>query len=108
MSTHFYEEIDWKVVDGPNRDRLFDCMKYARDNGVKLWVYFALEGTPVVKPGVTYVEALTVRIDSLQHASVDGCTFAIDSSYTDGSGRNLKIEQYNTINQTGQGVKLYE
>ena len=94
-----------EVSNGPDRDRLFDSMKYARDSDVSIPVTFTVVG---IYEGDIIGGDFDVIIDKLQHCNHDGSAFMIDASLTNGSGVNLKIANYNTHLGKGTDAEFFE
>ena len=73
----------YKIVGGPNRDRLFDAIKYAYDADVKVPIDFqVVYGTtmPTTHPGCAniYLQLRGVRIRQISHESGSGYSFNIE------------------------------
>ncbi len=73
----------WKIVNGPNRDRLFDAVKYAYDEDVKVPLNFqVVYGTTmsVTHPGCAniYLRLKDVKVISIQHECGSGYSFNIE------------------------------
>lgn len=77
------EKRMWKIVNGPNRDRLFDAMKYAYDDDVRIPINFqVIYGTtmPTVHPACAniYLQMRNIRVASIQHECGSGYSFNIE------------------------------
>lgn len=73
----------YKIVGGPNRDRLFDAIKYAYDADVKVPLNFQVfYGTtmPTWHPGCANIllQLKDIRVCSIQHESGSGYSFNIE------------------------------
>lgn len=73
----------YKIVGGPNRDRLIDAFKYAFDSDVKIPIDFqVVYGTtmPTSHPGCAniYLNLRDIRILSIQHECGSGYSFNIE------------------------------
>ncbi len=75
-------ERTYKIVDGPNRDTLFDSCKYAYDDNANVQVRFSVPiayTMPKDNPGCLYIamEIRNIRIASLEHEDGSGASFNI-------------------------------
>ena len=73
----------YKIAGGPNRDRLFDAIKYAYDVDTKVPINFqVVYGTtmPTTHPGCAniYLQMRNICVVSIQHECGSGYSFNIE------------------------------
>lgn len=77
---------EFAIVDGPSRDLLFDCLKYAFDKNQKVLATFKVRNA---KEGSD--EVLVCKLLALEHESGDLDSFILRGYYC----RNHSIKEWN-------------
>ena len=109
MSTNsLKEEKTYKILSGPNADRLFDACRYAYDKDVEIPINFGIiigYSRPKDDPGCCAIGAYScgLRIASIEHEDGSGCSFNI-GGYCD---TGLRVGPYSEPQYIGYKVRIY-
>ena len=110
------KERHYEIVNGPNKDALFDACKYACSKTAKLTVEFAVAigyTMPKNDPGCAYIEMpiTGIRIYGIEHEDGSGESFNLhgyckaDLNYLGGNNMTYKSYRfkayYNSKNRKG-------
>lgn len=94
-------EANYKITNGPSKDRLFDACKYAGNNADKIEVAFAIE-----QPATGKSVALSAFIRGIEHEDGSGESFIISGALKTKTGNRRFKAYYSSKRRQGVVTSL--